>query len=60
MNAANFDAPGSTLSGVLQGTPGYVNGTTNADQGGVRTGFGSGAYALGAPRQMQFGLKLRF
>jgi hypothetical protein len=61
MNAANFDAPGSTLNnGVLQGTPGYVNGTTYADQGGVRTGVGSGAYALGAPRQMEFGLRLKF
>jgi hypothetical protein len=61
MNAANFDAPGSTLNnGVLQGTPGYVNGTTYGDQGGVRTGLGSGAYAVGAPRQLQFGLRLKF
>jgi hypothetical protein len=60
LNFANFDAPGSTLSGALNGTAGAVNGTTAADRVASRIGPGSGAFSLGAPRQLQFGLKLTF
>lgn len=53
-NFANFDTPGNTLSGILGGGPGSVNGTTAADRNctaaafaagnctGNRTGVGSG------------------
>jgi hypothetical protein len=32
-NLANFDAPGNTLSGILDGTPGSANGTTELEWG---------------------------
>jgi hypothetical protein len=68
-NSANFDAPNNLLSGILGGQPGQVNGT--AKQGTVlngiqagraanRIGVGSGIFTLGAPRQMEFGLKITF
>jgi carboxypeptidase family protein/TonB-dependent receptor-like protein len=68
-NFANFDAPNNTLVGILGGQPGQVNGT--AGQGAVlngiqagraanRIGVGSGIFTLGAPRQMEFGLKITF
>lgn len=60
LNFANFDSPGSTLNGSLQGGVGFINGTTYADQGTLRTGLGSGTYAFGAPRQLEFGLRLKF
>jgi hypothetical protein len=61
-NLANFDAPGNTLSGILDGTPGSANGTTAALRsiGNTRTGVGTGVFSLGSPRQIEFGLKLTF
>ena len=54
-------APGSL------GPDGSVNGTTLTRNGGVatndistKTGTGSGVFSLGAPRQVEFGLKLNF
>jgi len=60
LNFANFDGPGNRLSGVLNGTAGAVNGTTAADRAANRIGPGSGVFSLGAPRQLQFGLKITF
>ena len=60
LNFANFDGPGNRLSGVLNGTAGAVNGTAAADRAANRSGPGSGVFSLGAPRQLQFGLKLTF
>ncbi len=60
LNFANFDAPGNRLGGVLNGAAGEVNGTTAASRAASRTGPGSGVFSLGAPRQLQFGLKLTF
>jgi len=60
-NFANHDLPGSILSGILTGSAGSVNGTTygpNYDP--KRVGVGSGVFALGAPRTLEFGLKLTF
>jgi len=59
-NFANFDPPGSPLNGLLGGTPGTVNGTTYKDQAAQRIGVGTGTFALGAPRALEFGLKLTF
>jgi hypothetical protein len=59
-NFANFDLPGNTLSGVLLGSAGTVNGTTYADHNANRVGVGSGVFAFGSPRQVEFGLRISF
>jgi hypothetical protein len=59
-NFANFDLPQSTLNPLLTGAPGSVNGTTYNDQTTQRVGVGTGVYSLGAPRVIEFGLKLTF
>jgi hypothetical protein len=58
-NYANYDAPGNTLSGVLNGLAGSVDGTTPALRTN-RTLFGSGVYAFGGPRTFEWGLKINF
>lgn len=43
------------------GGPGAANGTIpGATRDGLRTNFGSGVYNAGAPRQMEFGVKVTF
>ncbi|HXJ89885.1 MAG TPA: carboxypeptidase regulatory-like domain-containing protein [Candidatus Binatia bacterium] len=59
-NFANFDLPGTTLNGLLTGAAGQINGTTHASHNVDRVGVGSGVYSLGAPRQIEFALRLRF
>jgi hypothetical protein len=59
-NFANFDIPGNVLSGILTGGVGSVNGTTYANATSVRVGVGTGVFALGAPRTIEFGIKLMF
>lgn len=59
-NFANFNIPGNVLSGILGGSPGTVNGTTYATGDAVRVGVGTGVFSLGAPRTIEFGLKLSF
>lgn len=59
-NFANFDLPGTALNGLLTGAVGQINGTTRAGHNIDRVGVGSGAYSLGAPRQIEFGLRLTF
>jgi hypothetical protein len=60
LNFANFDGSGNRLLGVLNGTVGTANGTTSSERATNRIGPGSGVYSLGAPRQIQFGIKLIF
>jgi hypothetical protein len=60
LNFANFDGYGNRLSGVLSGTPGSLNGTTMTERAANRIGPGSGVFSLGAPRQIQLGLKVTF
>ena len=60
LNFANFDGPGNRLLGALNGTVGTLNGTTMTERSTSRIGLGSGLYSLGAPRQIQFGIKLTF
>ena len=59
-NFANFDMPGNRLIGLLLGSAGSVNGTTYADHNPNRVGVGSGVFALGSPRQIEFGLTITF
>jgi len=60
-NNANFDLPGNTINGFLNSS-GSVNETT-ASGPTARTSRvtpGSGVFDLGAPRVIEFGLKLSF
>jgi hypothetical protein len=59
-NFANFDLPGTALNGLLTGAAGQINGTTSAEHNVDRVGVGTGVYSLGAPRQIEFGLRLVF
>ena len=71
-NRQNFDSPSQPLSGILDGSVGSLNGTTRFDQPGCPadvtkctgrtnlTSIGSGVFALGAPRQMEWGIKVSF
>ena len=59
-NFANFDLPGAARNGVLTGAAGQINGTTRSAHEVNRVGVGTGVYALGAPRQIEFGLRIVF
>jgi Carboxypeptidase regulatory-like domain len=59
-NFANFDLPGTTLNGLLTGAAGQINGTTPTGHNVDRVGVGTGVYSLGAPRQIEFGLRIAF
>lgn len=60
LNFANFDPAGAPLNGLLGGTPGTVNGTTYSQQTAQRIGVGTGTFAFGAPRTIEFGLRFSF
>lgn len=62
-NFANFDLPTSTLNGSLTGAPGSINDQSPANGAARvvdRVGTGTGVFALGAPRVVEFGLKFTF
>jgi hypothetical protein len=64
-NLSNFEGPASPFTSILNGDPGSPNGTTASLEHGVngnfmRTGLGSGVNAMGAPRAMEFQLKVIF
>ncbi len=64
-NFSNFDGPAAPFSPILNGQIGSPNGTTSALEHGVagnflRLGLGSGVNALGAPRSIEWELKLSF
>ena len=59
-NFANFDPPGATLDGFLTGLPGSSNGTTYNGQVAQRIGVGTGVFGVGAPRAIEFGLRVSF
>jgi hypothetical protein len=67
-NFANFDGPFNLPSGVLLGQPGFsINALTSQStcpaatcRSGDRVAPGSGTFSLGAPRQLEFGLKITF
>jgi hypothetical protein len=60
MNFSNFDGPNNPLSGALTATPGSVNGTPGEQPNSNRLGLGSGVFALGSPRVIEFSLKMSF
>lgn len=64
-NFSNFDGPAIPISPILDTGVGSPNGTTSAllhgpDGNYLRLGLGSGVNALGAPRAIEFELKLIF
>ena len=70
-NWANFGGAGNQLNGVLNGAPGSsLNNASSAGYCGTSTAFcssrldrvlpGSGTYANGAPRQIEFGVRITF
>ena len=64
-NFSNFDGPAVPFGNILNGQVGSPNGTTSALEHGaagnfLRLGLGSGVNALGAPRAIEFQLKLTF
>jgi hypothetical protein len=70
-NWANFGGAGNQLSGVMNGAPGSsLNNASSGSYCGNSTTFctqrldrvlpGSGTYATGAPRQMEFGVRITF
>jgi hypothetical protein len=59
-NFANFDLPESMMSGLLAGTAGTINGTTSPLHFVNRVGVGTGVYALGQPRVIEWNLKAIF
>ncbi len=64
-NFANFDPTVSPMSGLLNGSACAINGTVRHNGGAYdcpsdRVGLGTGVYALGAPRTLEFGLTFNF
>jgi hypothetical protein len=59
-NFANFDGPAAPFSSTLDGTPGSPNGTTRPQPANLRLGLGSGVFAVGSPRVVEFEMKLTF
>jgi hypothetical protein len=61
LNFSNFNLPPNTMNGILFGAGnGSINGTNPTDNNAFRVGNGTGVYALGAQRQIEFGLRLVF
>jgi hypothetical protein len=58
-NLSNFDSAANALTGQLNGGPGSINGTVQAGRPD-RIGAGTGVFAFGAPRTVEWGLKLQF
>lgn len=60
-NVQNWYPAGNQISGVLNGLPNSVNGTTKADRSALVTpGSSSGVNWYAVPRQAEFGVKLTF
>ena len=60
-NFSNFNLPGTNLmTGLLTGGSGSINGTDLAGREAFRAGNGTGTYALGVARQIEWGLKVSF
>jgi hypothetical protein len=58
-NFSNFDSAANALLGQLNGSTGSINGTVQAGRPD-RIGAGTGVFAFGAPRTVEWGLKLQF
>lgn len=62
LNFANFAiSPDTRVNGILSAaSPGTTNGTAYADMDAIRAGLGSGTFSQGAPRQLEYGLRITF
>ncbi len=58
-NRQNHNGPDSLLAGTLDGATNSVNGTTKYNRTSL-IGLGSGVFAIGAPRSLEFGIKATF
>jgi hypothetical protein len=58
-NVSNFDTPRSPLTAFLDGSVGSINGATPLNRNN-RYGLGSGSFAPGIPRALQFGIRVGF
>jgi Carboxypeptidase regulatory-like domain len=58
-NLSNFDSAANALTGQLNGNVGSINGTTQFGRPD-RIGAGTGVFAFGAPRTIEWGLKFTF
>jgi hypothetical protein len=59
LNFANFAiSPDTRVNGILSASS--PNGTTYSDMESIRAGLGSGTFSLGAPRQLEYGLRITF
>ncbi len=59
-NFSNFDLPPNVMTGALTNSAGTINGTTAAGRITNRVGAGTGVFNLGAPRAMEFGMRISF
>jgi hypothetical protein len=59
-NLTNYDLPPNVISGLLNGSAGSINGTTPGNRVTNRVGAGTGVFALGAPRAIEFGMRITF
>jgi hypothetical protein len=59
-NFVHFDLPGTALNGLSTGAAGQINATIPTGHNVDRVGVGTGVYSLGAPRQIEFGLRITF
>ena len=59
-NFSNFNLPPNTMSNLLDGSSGSLNGTDRAGLEAFRVGNGTGVYSLGSQRQIEFGMRLLF
>ena len=62
-NRQNYNGPNGLLAPTLDNTPGgtgAINNTTRADRAPQLIGLGTGIFALGAPRSIEFGIKVNF
>jgi hypothetical protein len=62
-NFSNFNSASNYLSGFLNGSAGTVNGTPLSDKpakDSLRVGAGTGVNTAGAPRQIEWALKIKF
>jgi hypothetical protein len=59
-NHKNYNGAGNLLGGVLDGSQGSVTNTQAGTRQPFETGLGSGVFAIGAPRSMEFGIKVTF
>jgi len=62
-NFSNFGLPPNTMSGLLSTgspSPGTIAGTDRSVQEAFRVGNGTGVYAVGAARQVEWGMKFTF